>query len=104
MLSGLLGRKVGMTQVFEADGTAIPVTVIEAGPCTVTQVRTVSKDGYEAAQIGFGEKSTKNVTRPMLGHLGHTLPQTERQRRKQQQEGAKSRAEARKKAAAQAGT
>ena len=99
MLSGLLGRKVGMTQVFGDDGTAIPVTVIEAGPCTVTQVRTMTKDGYEAAQIGFGKKTTKNVTRPILGHLGHTLPQTERQRRKQQQESAKARQESRKKAA-----
>jgi large subunit ribosomal protein L3 len=100
MLSGLLGRKVGMTQIFEADGTAIPVTVIEAGPCVVTQVRTMTKDGYEAAQIGFGEKTTKHETRPMLGHLGHTLPQTERQRRKQQQESAKARQEARKRTGA----
>ncbi len=98
MLSGLLGRKVGMTQVFGADGTAIAVTVIEAGPCTVTQVRTMAKDGYEAAQIGFGEKSLKHETRPMLGHLGHSLPQTERQRRKQQQESAKARQAARKRA------
>jgi large subunit ribosomal protein L3 len=101
MLSGLLGRKVGMTQVFGADGTAIAVTVIEAGPCTVTQVRTAAKDGYEAAQIGFGEKKVKRETRPMLGHLGHSLPQTERQRRKQQQEGAKARQEARKRTTAQ---
>ncbi len=100
MLSGMLGRKVGMTQVFGADGTAIPVTVIEAGPCTVTQVRTMPKDGYEAAQIGFGEKTTKHETRPMLGHLGHSLPQTERQRKRQQQENAKSRQEARKRAGA----
>jgi large subunit ribosomal protein L3 len=103
MLSGLLGRKVGMTQVFGADGTAIPVTVIEAGPCIVTQVRTMTKDGYEAAQIGFGEKKVKRETRPMLGHLGHSLPQTERQRRKQQQESAKARQEARKKSSAAEG-
>jgi large subunit ribosomal protein L3 len=88
-----------MTQVFGADGTAIPVTVIEAGPCTITQVRTAAKDGYEAAQIGFGEKSVKHETRPMLGHLGHTLAQTESQRKRQQREGAKARQEARKKAA-----
>lgn len=104
MLSGMLGRKVGMTQVFGADGTAIPVTVIEAGPCTVTQVRTVPKDGYEAAQIGFGEKTTKHETRPMLGHLGHSLPQTERQRRRQQQESAKNRQEARKRTSAGTGS
>ena len=99
MLSGLLGRKVGMTQVFGANGVAFPVTVIEAGPCVVTQVRTMSKDGYEAAQIGFGEKKAERETRPMLGHLGHTLPATKRQRDQQQREGAKSRQEARRKAA-----
>ena len=99
MLSGLLGRKVGMTQVFGANGVAIPVTVIEAGPCVVTQVRTMAKDGYEAAQIGFGEKKESRETRPMLGHLGHTLPPTKRQRDEQQRQGAKSRQEARRKAA-----
>ncbi|HEU5346651.1 MAG TPA: 50S ribosomal protein L3 [Ktedonobacterales bacterium] len=102
MLSGLLGRKVGMTQVFGPNGVAIPVTVIEAGPCVVTQVRTMAKDGYEAAQIGFGEKKTKHETRPMLGHLGHALPPTERQRQQQQREGAKARQEARRKAAEKA--
>ncbi len=101
MLSGLLGRKVGMTQVFGANGVAIPVTVIEAGPCVVTQVRTMARDGYEAAQIGFGEKKAKRETRPMLGHLGHTLPQTERQRQPQQREGAKAREAARRKTADQ---
>lgn len=99
MLSGLLGRKVGMTQVFGPNGIAIPVTVIEAGPCVVTQVRTVAKDGYEAAQIGFGEKKSERETRPMLGHLGHTLPATKRQRDQQQRDSAKSRQEARRKAA-----
>ena len=99
MLSGLLGRKVGMTQVFGPNGAAIPVTVIEAGPCVVTQVRTMAKDGYEAAQIGFGEKKIKHETRPMLGHLGHTLPATERQRQAEQRAGAKARQEARRKAA-----
>jgi large subunit ribosomal protein L3 len=63
----------------------------------------MTKDGYEAAQIGYGEKTTKHETRPMLGHLGHSLPQTERQRRKQQQESAKARQEARKKANAAEG-
>lgn len=99
MLSGLLGRKVGMTQVFLPSGVAVPVTVIEAGPCVVTQVRTVAKDGYEAAQIGFGEKTEKHETRPMLGHLGHELKQTERQHAQQQKQNAKSRQEARRKAA-----
>ncbi len=97
MLSGLLGRKVGMTQVFGPQGAAIPVTVIEAGPCVVTQIKTVATDGYEAVQIGFGK--ARRATRPELGHLGHTLAQLPAQRRKQQQAQAKARAEARAKAA-----
>ena len=100
MLSGLLGRKVGMTQVFGPNGISIPVTVIEAGPCTVTQVKTVPTDGYDAVQLGFGSAKLKNTTRPILGHLGHTLPQTPNQRRHQQQTQAKARQAAREKAAA----
>jgi large subunit ribosomal protein L3 len=96
MLSGLLGKKVGMTQVFGPQGLAIPVTIIEAGPCTVTQIKTVATDGYEAVQIGFGK--ARHATRPELGHLGHTLAQLPAQRRKQQQAQAKARAEARAKA------
>src|SRR6202022_2856740 len=95
MLSGLLGRKVGMTQVFGPDGTAIPVTVIEVGPCVVTQIKTAARDGYEAVQIGFEQTTTKNVTRPELGHLGHSLPLLKAQRKavqtyKQQQSKAKT--------------
>ncbi len=97
MLSGLLGKKVGMTQVFSAQGAAMPVTVIQAGPCTITQIKTVATDGYEAVQIGFGK--AKRATRPELGHLGHTLAQLPAQRRKQQQAQARARAEARAKAA-----
>lgn len=67
MIHGILGRKLGMTQVFAADGNAVPVTVIEAGPCYVTQVRTLGKDGYEAVQLGFGE--AKKLNRPEKGHL-----------------------------------
>jgi large subunit ribosomal protein L3 len=81
MLNALLGRKVGMTQVFGPNGIVIPVTIIEAGPCVVTQVKTVARDGYEAVQIGFENKSTKNVTRPELGHLGHSLPLLKAQRK-----------------------
>lgn len=103
MLSGILGRKVGMTQIFGPTGAAIPVTVIEAGPCFVTQVKTEQTDGYEAVQLGFGEAKLKNTTRPELGHLGHTLPQTATQRRKQQQESARSRQKARERAAKQEG-
>jgi large subunit ribosomal protein L3 len=95
MLKAIIGRKVGMTQIFGEGGGAIPVTVIEAGPCTVTQLKTVENDGYAAVQIGFGEKKIKNVTRPELGHLGHPLPQTETQKKRQQQTRAKARQEAR---------
>ncbi|MBF6591645.1 MAG: 50S ribosomal protein L3 [Ktedonobacterales bacterium] len=93
MLTGMLGRKVGMTQIFGSNGTAIPVTVIEAGPCTITQVKTAGVDGYEAVQLGFG--TAKHATRPELGHLGHTLEPTDRQRKKQQRDQAKARQEAR---------
>ncbi|WP_409571246.1 50S ribosomal protein L3 [Kouleothrix sp.] len=69
MIEGLLGRKIGMTQVFSAAGEAIPVTVIEVGPCVVTQVRNKDRDGYEAVQIGFGEAKSKSLTKPEQGHL-----------------------------------
>ncbi|HQU72022.1 MAG TPA: 50S ribosomal protein L3 [Calditrichia bacterium] len=68
-MSGLLGKKIGMTRIFDKDGNMIPVTVIEAGPCYVTQVKTAEKDGYEAVQLGFDEKKEKNTNRPVLGHL-----------------------------------
>ncbi len=84
MLSGLLGRKVGMTQVFGSNGTVIPVTVIEAGPCVVTQIKTAAHDGYEAVQIGFEQTRLKNVSRPQLGHLGHKLPLLKAQRKRLQ--------------------
>ncbi len=70
-----------MTQVFGPNGTAIPVTVIEAGPCVVTQVKTVARDGYEAVQIGYEHTTTKHATRPELGHLGHSLPLLKGQRK-----------------------
>ena len=66
---GLIARKRGMTQVFGDDGNAIPVTVLEAGPCTVVQVKTEAHDGYEALQIGFEPKKKKHVTKPMAGHF-----------------------------------
>ena len=69
MIEGLLGRKIGMTQVFSASGEAIPVTVIELGPCVVTQIRDKDRDGYEAVQIGFGEAKPKSLTKPEQGHL-----------------------------------
>ena len=66
-IEGILGRKLGMTQVFEQDGTAVPVTVIEAGPCTVIQVKSRQRDGYEAVQVGFGAR--KRLNSPQKGHL-----------------------------------
>jgi large subunit ribosomal protein L3 len=84
MLSGLLGRKVGMTQVFGPNGTAVPVTVIEAGPCVITQIKTVAHDGYEAVQIGFEQARLKSAKRPELGHLGHSLPLLKAQRKRLQ--------------------
>jgi large subunit ribosomal protein L3 len=68
MLVGLLGRKVGMTQIFETDGTAVPVTVLECGPCTVLQVRTAERDGYHALQLGFDDKKRKSATQAERGH------------------------------------
>jgi len=65
----LLGTKVGMTQIFTADGTVVPVTVIQAGPCVVTQKKTVGTDGYEATQIAFGDVKPKRLNKPLLGHL-----------------------------------
>jgi len=68
-MPGLIGKKIGMTSVFSADGKNLPCTVIEAGPCVVTQVKTVEKDGYEAVQLGFQEKKEKHTTKPELGHF-----------------------------------
>lgn len=68
-MSGIIGKKVGMTSIFNADGKNIPCTVIEAGPCVVTQVRTLEKDGYEAIQLGYDEKSLKHSTKALRGHF-----------------------------------
>jgi large subunit ribosomal protein L3 len=68
-MPGLLGRKIGMTSVFSAEGKNIPCTVIEAGPCVVTQVKTVEKDGYDAIQIGFEDKKDKHTTNAEQGHF-----------------------------------
>jgi large subunit ribosomal protein L3 len=66
---GLLGRKLGMTQVWDADNKLVPVTVVETGPCVVTQVRTADKDGYDAVQIAFGAIDPRKVKKPMTGHF-----------------------------------
>ncbi len=68
-MSGLLGKKIGMTSVYDSNGKNIPVTVIEAGPCVVTQIRTLEKDGYEAIQLAFDEKKEKNTTNALKGHF-----------------------------------
>ena len=68
-MPGLIGKKIGMTSVFSADGRNVPCTVIEAGPCVVTQVKTVDNDGYEAIQLGFEDKKEKNTSKPELGHF-----------------------------------
>ena len=69
MKKALLGRKLGMTQIFDEHGKVIPVTVIEAGPCTVVQIKTKDADGYEAVQLGFGEVKANKVVKPKAGHF-----------------------------------
>jgi large subunit ribosomal protein L3 len=69
MLKGLIGKKIGMTQIFDETGAAVPVTLIETGPCFVVQVRTPEKEGYSAVQLGFGETKPKRLTGGQLGHL-----------------------------------
>ncbi len=68
-MPGLIGKKIGMTSVFGADGKNIPCTVVEAGPCVVTQIRTVEKDGYAAVQLAYDEISEKHASKPLLGHF-----------------------------------
>jgi large subunit ribosomal protein L3 len=68
-MKAIIGRKLGMTRVFNEDGTAVPVTVIEAGPCVVTEIRTRQKDGYEAVQLGFDPARKKSVTKPVMGQF-----------------------------------
>ena len=68
-MPGLLGKKIGMTSVFSAEGKNLPSTVIEVGPCVVTQVKTLEKDGYEAMQLGFIDKKEKHTTKPLMGHF-----------------------------------
>ncbi|HLU10429.1 MAG TPA: 50S ribosomal protein L3 [Oceanobacillus sp.] len=68
-MKGIIGKKVGMTQIFDENGNVVPVTVIQAGPCYVTQIRTAEKDGYTAVQLGFGETKPRRLTQGQLGHL-----------------------------------
>lgn len=73
-MHGIIGRKVGMTSVFGADGQNIAVTVIEAGPCVVTQVKNAETDGYRAVQLSFAERKEKNTPKPLVGHFKKPTP------------------------------
>lgn len=77
-MPGIIGRKIGMTSIYSAEGKAMPCTVIEAGPCVVTQVKTQDRDGYEAVQIGFGERKEKNTPNALKGHFkkANTTPKS----------------------------
>ena len=68
-MPGIIGKKIGMTSIYSVEGKALPCTIIEAGPCVVTQLKTFEKDGYKAVQLGFGQKKTKNINKAKLGHL-----------------------------------
>jgi large subunit ribosomal protein L3 len=68
-MKGIIGKKVGMTSIFNGEGKLVACTVVEAGPCVVTQVKTLENDGYDAVQIGFGDKKEKNTTKPLKGHF-----------------------------------
>ena len=72
MAVGLLGNKIGMTQIFDESGNIIPVTILKVGPCVITQVKTIEKDGYNAIQLGYGNVPSKTLTQPELGHLQKT--------------------------------
>ena len=69
MQKGIIGKKIGMTQIFDEAGKVIPVTVVEAGPCVVVQKKTVENDGYEAVQLGYGDIRAKRVNKPLQGHF-----------------------------------
>src|ERR1051326_8218450 len=69
LVDTILGKKIGMTQVFNEDGSVTPVSVIEAGPCIVTQLKSVDTDGYIAVQVGFGEVRPKHINKPLMGHF-----------------------------------
>ena len=68
-MRGMIGKKLGMTRVFDENGNVVPVTVLQAGPCTVTQVKTSEKDGYEAVQVGFCKRNVKHTSKPLQGHF-----------------------------------
>lgn len=69
MNKGIIGKKIGMTQIFDDKGKVIPVTVLEAGPCVITQKKTMENDGYEAVQVGFGDQKPQRISKPLMGHF-----------------------------------
>ena len=77
-MPGLIGKKIGMTSIFDQDGKSMPCTVLQVGPCVVTQVKSLEKDGYEAVQLGFGERKEKNTPNALKGHFkkSNTAPKT----------------------------
>src|SRR5258708_36868212 len=87
MRVGLLGRKVGMTQIYQDDGTVVPITVLECGPCQGLQVRTAERDGYHALQLGFADKKRKNATQAERGHARKVNAEPKRFVREIRQEG-----------------
>ena len=77
-MRGIIGKKVGMTQVYDEQGIMTPVTVVDAGPCVVTQVKTKIKDGYEAVQVGYGDRKKKHLTKPLEGHFARAKVEPKR--------------------------
>ena len=78
MLSGFLGKKIGMTQIYSGDGKLLPVTLIQAGPCSVMQIKTIENDGYSAVQLGFDDKKKKNAKMPEVGHAAKATAEPKR--------------------------
>ncbi len=78
MIQGLLGKKLGMTRIFNQEGNVVPVTVIEAGPCFILQIKTIDKDGYESLQLGFGQKKDKHTLKPLKGHFNKSAVKPQR--------------------------
>src|SRR5574337_158952 len=78
MLHGLLGKKIGMTQIYSEDGRLLPVTLIQAGPCSVMQIKTIEIDGYSAVQLGFDDKKKKNAKMPEVGHAAKATSEPKR--------------------------
>jgi large subunit ribosomal protein L3 len=77
-MSGIIGRKIGMTSIYSAEGKSQPCTLVEAGPCVVTQVKTIDRDGYDAVQLGFGNRKEKNTPNALKGHFkkANTTPKS----------------------------